>query len=122
MLCLQVLLFFLFGIPAFAQPEDTPSGESSTRDAQLNIGTISAIGALNVLGYWYKDLDDPNSNIVEIMRVMPKDVEGRSVKVNLGKGVLGTPTTDLKLKPVGPQSFQRAIGKWNRYPVSANLL
>lgn len=113
MLFLQVLLFFLFSIPAFAlfgQPT-------------ANKGPVFVVADHSVRGYWYRD--DSVQPIRYVMHIMGVE---NSNRIFLGKVKTTSATKDPHLqpelmKPLTYETFDDAKGEWRRYsPVSANLL
>ena len=136
MLFLQTLLFFLFGIPAFAVLFDPPPAGTLSKGSSA-YGPYEARPAFSVVskdiknarGYWYRD--DPNLQIRKVMFVKGAGTgykDGSVTIIQLGKveGITNaddltprpTSWTDLTLANVGDITGE----PWRRYTyVSANL-
>ena len=148
MLFLQILLFFLFSIPAFARPvSDTSSNldsagsnaqhagsgleRGSAQHATLHsIDYSSSISVIvdrvdrSVYGHWYRNIQHENTPIRLVMEVI-----GKSVATNIARIILGSTSPEAawkelpKLKALSRSTYMDAVGEWNRYPnVSANPL
>ena len=147
MLFLQILLFFLFSIPAFARPvSDTSSDSDSAGSNAQHAGSgleggsaqhatlhsefidysssISVIADRSVYGHWYRDIQHENTPIRLVM-----EVTGKSVATNIARIILGSTSPEAawkelpKLKALSRSTYMDAVGEWNRYPnVSANPL
>jgi hypothetical protein len=135
MLFLQILLFFLFSILAFARPVSDTSSDSDSEgsSAQHAIirppwidysSSISVIAHRSVYSHWYCDIQDEDKQIHLVMQVI-----GKPKGKNIARIILGPMSPEvawkemLTLRALSSSTYMDAVGEWNRYPnVSANLL
>ena len=123
MLFLQVLLFFLFGIPASALfGEETPPGSGHRVQPD-----ISVEAPVNARGWWYRD--HLIQGIREVMDV--QGIMGGSTRIKFGEvKITNADSSNLNLRPslesmyiLGTKELGLIIGDWERFPrVCAILL